>query len=52
MRDKFVPVCKSGVFRKFKDWISVIYWSRGLAFDSTSLIRFVVILSSTLKYVY
>ena len=51
MRDKFIPVYKSGVFRKFNESTSVAYWSRGLVFNSTSLIGVGGVLSSTLKFV-
>jgi hypothetical protein len=51
MRDKWVPVYKSGVFPKFDEPTSTSYWSRGLVFDSTSLIRVGDVLSSKLKFV-
>jgi len=38
MRDNFVPVYKSGVFRKFVEINFCSLWSHGLVFDSRSLI--------------
>jgi hypothetical protein len=51
MRDKLVPVYKSGVFRKFDESTSAAYRSRGIVFDNTSLIRVGDVLPSTLKFV-